>query len=636
MTLGVYRWLILPTLLCCALYGAAQTVGKITAVTVYRGQALVTRTITTTLAAGDQEVIISGLPENIVPDSLYATATEALAVRSVRYRSLAVTNDPREDVRKIDDQLLAAQGVQRRIDSDINTLNARGLYLDKLTGFVTPSASVEMSKGVLNPDALIKTTQFIFAQRDEIAKKLLDLSTERDQVLKKINLLQLQREQLTKDSSKIDRNAVVFVTAEREGPFTFALNYLVANVDWTPAYSARLSADRKQLNLEYQAVVSQISGEDWKDVALTLSTTRPNMSAEMPALSPMIVALSVANPPNSISNVRDYNRTQQSLNRQAHGKDSIDYDKFSSPNGTTGANGPAGASGQEGSSELANFGPISDNESLQRNMLAARAQNLELAAGDEVIRIAAKNSQPNAEMLAVAYNIAGKVSLASRSDQQMFRISLINLPANFNYTAIPLLTDFIYQGVSTHNTSEVALLPGPYNAYLDGSFAGRGMLPLIAVGQNMSIGFGTETRLRATRELIDKTTDIRGGNKIVKYNYRLKVRNFMNTPASVRIWDRLPQATDNNVSLTLNPELLKPELSTDDFYKTEERPLGLLRWDAVVPAHTEGLTPFTINYQFSMEFDKNFNVSEPTANITTLMEDQFHSLQDIRGMNSGG
>jgi len=44
------------------------TTGTISKVTVYRGQALVTRTIDADLPAGTSELIITDLPEKIVPE----------------------------------------------------------------------------------------------------------------------------------------------------------------------------------------------------------------------------------------------------------------------------------------------------------------------------------------------------------------------------------------------------------------------------------------------------------------------------------------------------------------------------------------------------------------------------------------
>src|SRR5262249_30006125 len=71
---------------------------KIERVTVYRGQALVTRRVDLEAAKGPVEAVVPELPENIVPDSLFAEGGEGIEVRAVRFRSRAVGAEPREEV----------------------------------------------------------------------------------------------------------------------------------------------------------------------------------------------------------------------------------------------------------------------------------------------------------------------------------------------------------------------------------------------------------------------------------------------------------------------------------------------------------------------------------------------------------
>jgi len=622
MTRNLTLFLLACALLCSAGTALAQLPGTITSLTVYRGQALVTRHITTTLAAGDQEVVITQLPEQTLPTSLYATAEGGLTIRSVRFRSRAVTDEPRAEVQQLDAEITAAQSQLRRIDADTAVLKANADFLDKLAGFVTPTASMELSKGVLNPEALTKTSEFIFTQRATLSKQQLTLNEEKLGVTSQLDVLQRNRAKLMAGAGKTVREAVVFVTQEAAGPAAFNLSYLVNGADWTPAYAAYLKGDRSKLELAYHAVVTQASGEDWKDVKLTLSTTRPLMTAETPVISPMMVALSTAGGTPNFTDTRQYLNARNDLERQVKGSEglasqtptqqSIGMPMFNMPP-NPGLPAPA---------------PTPENEVLNRNLLAARAQNLELAVSDEAVKLLGKTPTSTQEVLAVTYELPGKVSLASREDQQMFRITLLKLDATFYYTVVPLITNFVYQAVEARNAGATPLLPGPYSAYLDGQFAGRGNLPLVAAGQTLAIGFGTETQLRAARELTDKTTEIRGGNKLVKYTYRLRLSNFMDRSARVRVWDRYPQATDINVAI----KLLKtePGTSQDAFYVAEEAPRGLLRWDVDVPAGSVDTKTVNISYAFTMEYDKTFNVAEPTTTVTQQMEQEFNDLQLMR------
>ena len=63
--------------------------GKVTRVTLYRGQALVTRAIGLSGAAGSREIVVTELPSNIVDGSLYAEAPDKMEVLR---RTLAPTS----------------------------------------------------------------------------------------------------------------------------------------------------------------------------------------------------------------------------------------------------------------------------------------------------------------------------------------------------------------------------------------------------------------------------------------------------------------------------------------------------------------------------------------------------------------
>ena len=61
-----------------AIAGEQPLRGKIDSVMLYRGQALVTRVVTLNLPAGGSQVVVDGLPEQILADSLYATTEQGV------------------------------------------------------------------------------------------------------------------------------------------------------------------------------------------------------------------------------------------------------------------------------------------------------------------------------------------------------------------------------------------------------------------------------------------------------------------------------------------------------------------------------------------------------------------------------
>jgi hypothetical protein len=62
------------------------------------------------------------------------------------------------------------------------------------------------------------------------------------------------------------------------------LHYFVPGARWAPAYTVRLDRTLTEGTLELRAMVGQSTGEDWTNVALTLSTATPQQWTELPEL----------------------------------------------------------------------------------------------------------------------------------------------------------------------------------------------------------------------------------------------------------------------------------------------------------------------------------------------------------------
>jgi uncharacterized protein (TIGR02231 family) len=76
--------------------------------------------------------------------------------------------------------------------------------------------------------------------------------------------------------------STVLVTLSALQGGTLQLSYQVRGTGWQPGYRASLDVERQRVRLERTAQVSQNSGEDWRDVPLTLSTGQPNATASGP------------------------------------------------------------------------------------------------------------------------------------------------------------------------------------------------------------------------------------------------------------------------------------------------------------------------------------------------------------------
>jgi uncharacterized protein (TIGR02231 family) len=182
------------------------------------------------------------------------------------------------------------------------------------------------------------------------------------------------------------------------------------------------------------------------------------------------------------------------------------------------------------------------------------------------------------------------------------------MKSEFYKVAVPVLTTYVYDEATLTNTSKVVMLAGPVASYVGGQFVGNGVVPTVAVGQPFTVGFGIDSSLRATRERLEKTETMQGGNRVVNYTYRLAVDNYGSAPANVRLMDRLPTGKDGEVRVTF-VDAEGVAVSKDKEYQQADRKKGILRWDVTVPPQKNGSEAFSLTYKMNMEYDRNLAIS---------------------------
>lgn len=552
------------------------TTGTISKVTVYRGQALVTRTISIDLPPGASELIVKDLPAMIVPESIYAQTSDNIKVLSVRYRQKAVSQATREEVKQLDARIEDVKYKLKCADRDYKHFSHYGKMFDELKNFTITAAKSDLNRGLLTFEPIEKLAGLIEDKAFEYHERITELEDKIAELQKDRELLERQRKELAAGRSRTENEAVLFLSRAGGKKVSIELSYLVNGANWQQQYNLRANPGKSNVLIEYNAVVNQTSGEDWNGVALSLSTAETTMVAAPPILEPMLVALSRPVP------------TQQAQ--------------------------PQGLMGAE----------------QARQYLKGRKANIKrgIAANTELNRLAVSNQifffnsyvdqrqvqefqQKMAEIsriegVSVTYDLPGRLTLPSRSDQQLVTIASITARADFTLIATPLLTDYVYLQAELLNDSDTVLLPGQASIFRNGEFVGKSQLPQVTIGEKFTAGFGIDSQVQVAHELEDKKTRIQGGNRIDTYHYRIALSNYKNTAVELRLLDRLPYT--DNTSIKIELEKTEPQLSTDSEYLRRSRKKGILRWDMKLVPNTVDRNATVVKYSFTMEYDRNMQI----------------------------
>jgi hypothetical protein len=582
--------------------------GAVTEVTLYRNQARVTRKLDITGPGGAREVVVSQLPENIVANSLFAESDNDTEIRAVQFRTRAIGESPREEVRELQDKLRANQQAIELNQKLTALLAKRASYLDKLENFVAPTATTELSRGVLDAEALQQVTEFNFSKREEIAEEEIELSTRLHDLQQEQDLLKRQLAEISDNESKTVREAILFLQKNQDGNAEVRLSYLVSSCGWSPSYTIRAESDQKMARFEYNGLIQQMSGEDWNGVKLTLSTATPALSSAGPGLAPFAI--------NLVPSAQQQGAAQIDLPTPLAYQSIADLKtKYSEQ--------------QQAVYAIRNSVKIKDNIGnswgLNRTVNELACAQI-VSQPDAAVEMEAQRTMDESQPC-LNYLLDYRVTLTSRNSQQMVRVLQTELPGNFYYVATPVLTNYVFREAELNNNGTADFLAGPITVYLQGRFVGRGEIPTVARGQTFVVGLGADSQLRTRRELVDKKAGVNGGNQEINVDYRLVVENYKDQPVQVRITDRLPKPVQNS---DIRVTMLKPaqSLSDDKVYQRMERPLGILRWDAEVPARSVGDQVYEIDYSFSLEFDRKYQIALATDESQQLL--QFEEIQARR------
>ena len=287
--------LLLATTALPALADTLTATSRITAVTVYPDGAKLTREVSFTApAAGTHELLVTDLPADSQPGLIQIAGGDGLRLGAFNIRAdrLPPREDPltpaqeaaKAEVERLEQATakasLALEAVQARVDA----AEAQVRFLSSFTGALPDDAtpdSIRAMAAMIGAETLAARQAALAARADLFpAQKALEDAQEA-----------LAKAQATYDalpSADMDYTALsVALTAEAAGDQTVTITQYVGSAGWRPFYDLNLTRDGEDvLTMNRSVLVTQYTGEDWSDVTLTLSSSRPTQQSAPSTLWP--------------------------------------------------------------------------------------------------------------------------------------------------------------------------------------------------------------------------------------------------------------------------------------------------------------------------------------------------------------
>jgi uncharacterized protein (TIGR02231 family) len=545
---------------------ALKADATIAAVTLYQGRAAVTRVVEFDLQPGVYDLQFADLPETIVPQTLQARGTGPIKVLGVEFSQRPAAEAPSPKLLELDRRLEQLQRDLAHI-AELHKINAaQGALIDQITVRMGNDAKDAGGTEKLSIDALRQQIAFVAEQREKLMKTREELESREREINNQLRVLRGEREAIGA-GDRNQRLAVVTAAVTDPSHATVELTYLVSEVTWSPGYNIRAAADGSSATIEYNALLTQRSGEDWNDVRLTLSTAQPMLAANPPSLRPWFV------------DVVDLTPARKAV--------------------------PASPASGADASEKYRHDAEGDQFAAKRILDQAELQGR--IAGQAAADASVAGAGPS-----VTFQLPRTVTIKTNAaNQQTTRITTIDTQPKFFHVAVPALTDAVYIRGDLTNASAFQLLPGPASIFIGQDYVGPTRLAAVAPKQEFDVHFGIDPAVKAERQLVTKKTSktgLFGGGVRTAYDYRVTIDNGTGKNLDLELWDRIP--VSRNEKIKIETADLSTPLATDAEYVEQLKPQGMLKWSLSIPAAAGGKAAEVITY--SLRVDHAVDV-EPTA-----------------------
>ena len=381
-------------------------------------------------------------------------------------------------------------------------------------------------QNTLTIDQIKAAGEYYRTRTFEINKTITKIKKEQDILSAKINDTRFQLTELNYTENQRSNQVIVLIDADNNTDISGTLKYLVSDCGWAATYDLSATDLNQPINLKYKAQVYNNTGNEWKNVILTLSTSDPLLSAASPVLNPFYIRYgeqaeytkkSYVQP---IQQKADYRNEVMNEINMANQRA---YDNYVLDQKVT--ENTAGFLGSD------RFG--SKNEGKKVSTVAMKQIEI---------------SDLNAEFV-----IAHPFSCPTDAKPYIVEIKEINMPATFTHVSVPKLDQGSFLLANIVGWQDLDLIPGPTNVYFAGNYVGVSEINTNNVDDTLSLSLGRDSKIQVLRKLKSEmsTKKISGGTKKDTYYYDIQIRNNRTVPVRINVFDQIPLSNSSEITVTV-------------------------------------------------------------------------------------
>ncbi len=555
---------------------------KLEKVTVFLNGATLSRTAMTSLLAGSTQLKFTNLSPHINAQSVQVKGEGNFTILSVVHQLNYL-----QEVKK-GNEIPMLEAKKKEINEKLDFQKSMREVYQKEEEMLMANKAIGGNDSGVKIAELKEATDYYRTRFIDIKTKLLEISNIMQKLNEELTKIEGQLIELNAERSPATSEILVTITAKAPTNARFTLNYFVSDAKWTPTYDLRVKDVASPISLIYRANVSQLTGEDWKNVKLTLSTGDPSQSGVKPNLNPWY--LGFYNPYNTLSGKAAGVNIQNSRNRfygvrvgnTIRGK-VIDAENGESLPGvsviiketnigtTTDGNGDYALDLPQNRGTLY-FGfvgyvnqevPVSNYADIQVAMIPDAKQLSEVVVTGYSSKRRQRRDEEDLEeatpievtqsenQLDVTFEIEQPYTIPTDGKEYGVEMKQYELNAQYEYYATPKLDATAFLVAHVTGWEEFNLMQGEANLFFEGEYLGKTSMNVNSESDTMDISLGRDKNITITRQKLKNFTNRQwiGSNKTESRAFEINVRNKKKQAINIVIEDQIPVSTNKEIEI---------------------------------------------------------------------------------------
>jgi hypothetical protein len=607
---------------------------KVVSVVIYKSGAQVVREATIDIKSGESTYTFKGISPELDKNSIQVKFSDADISLNSLSQQLSLNNE--DDYVELSTKIAVKNTA---LNEEKKKLKIEQTLLEYQEKMLLNNQNVGGTYTGMKPEDLTKTV-------DYFESKMKRVLNSKYQVNKKLDSLDFEIKENNRDLNDLSQNKenklseilLGIKAKQNKNQVKVNISYFVQNAGWSPTYDFNAKSLDKPLSVLYKAKVFQYSGEDWKDVKLTLSNAIPKKNSTIPELKMWIWGI-----PNDYSQYNVQSNVTQKLgeiwgvvkDEKGEAIPGVTVQLKGTSLGTsTNINGayriaipsdkigltnellfsfvgyvsevrkadtaPINVVLKEDAQEL-NEVVVTGYASPKRNEMTGavsvwngRAAGVNVR-GSSSFTTVRKLIEEQAKPVSMEFTLNEILTLNSDAKEKTLDLKELEIPVDYQYRASPKIEEAAFLTAQIVDWEQFNFIDGEANLYFEGTYLGKTALDLSNKDTlNLSLGRDQSVKIERKQSKKYSKKQVLGSNMQSQYVYDISLRNTKNQDIRIIVEDQFPISANKAVDVS---DQEAPESSVN-------KDTGIVKWDFSLKKATEKI----LKLSYSVKYPKSMSI----------------------------